>query len=274
MTIKESILKSLEDSQRILTHNEIYEHIIKQNYYDFKDAKTPTATVSALLGDFIRKNDQRVKRIKGEKSTYLYYLAKFEQDLNINDLAINIVNKSQPKQLKKKQTYSERDLHKLLSSYLKNKKTYAKTILHEESKNSKDDHQKWIHPDMIGIDFISLSSTINKTFMKIEDRLKERINNRYNSFCDKIEKKLISKEKTYNKRLENKKISNLVSYSILALNVIFLVINFNLSKKSVDVNEYKKATKEIYQEQKKLTNNQNEILKNQGLLVKDYNSRN
>ena len=167
MTIKEAILKSLEDLQRLLTHNEIHEHIINQNYYNFGDAKTPAATISALLGDFIRKNDQRVKRIKGDKATYLYYLAKFEQDLDINEVASIINEKIEPKKLKKNETYLERDLHKLLCSYLKNKNIYTKTILHEESKNSKDDHQKWIHPDMIGIEFLSLSSKINKAFMKI-----------------------------------------------------------------------------------------------------------
>lgn len=171
MTIKEAILKSLEDLQKILTHNEIYEHIIEKNYYYFGDAKTPASTISALLGDFIRKNDQRVKRIKGEKSTYLYYLSKFEEDLNINDVASEIIEKAHPKQLLNKQTYNERDLHKLLSSYLKNKNIYAKTILHEESKNSKDDHQKWIHPDMIGIEFLNLTSKINKAFMKILNKL-------------------------------------------------------------------------------------------------------
>jgi hypothetical protein len=50
---------------------------------------------------------------------------------------------------------------------LKNKNIYSKTILHEESKNSKDDHQKWIHPDMIGIEFVNLTSKVNKAFMKI-----------------------------------------------------------------------------------------------------------
>ncbi|MGB5868316.1 MAG: hypothetical protein WBG69_10640 [Arcobacteraceae bacterium] len=167
MTIKEAILKSLEDLHKLSSHNEIYDNIISQKYYDFKDAKTPTATISALLGDFIRKNDQRVKRINGEKSTYLYYLAIYEQDLNINEVASDIAEKSEPKKLKRNQTYLERDLHKLLSSYLNNKKIYTKTILHEESKNSKDDHQKWIHPDMIGIEFLNLTSKVNKAFMKI-----------------------------------------------------------------------------------------------------------
>ncbi len=170
MTIKEAILKSLEDLHKLSTHNEVNEYIISQKFYDFGEAKTPASTISALLGDFIRKNDQRVKRIKGEKSTYLYYLAKFEQDLNINEIASNITEKSELKQQKKRQTYNERDLHKLLSSYLKNKNIYSKTILHEESKNSKDDHQKWIHPDMIGIEFLNLTSKVNKAFMKILDK--------------------------------------------------------------------------------------------------------
>jgi len=167
MTIKEAILKSLEDLPKLLSHNEIYDHIIQRDYYNFGDAKTPASTISALLGDFIRKNDERVKRIKGEKSTYLYYLAKFEQELNINEIASDIIEVMESKQITKKQTYNERDLHKLLSSYLKNKNIYAKTILHEESKNSKDDHQKWIHPDMIGIGFLNLTSKVNKAFMKI-----------------------------------------------------------------------------------------------------------
>jgi len=167
MTIKEAILKSLEDLHKLLNHNDIYEHIINQGYYNFGDAKTPTATISALLGDFIRKSDTRVKRIKGKQSQYFYYLAKFEQDLNINEIASEIIEKPGSKQHRKKQTYNERDLHKLLSSYLKNKKIYSKTILHEESKNSKDDHQKWIHPDMIAIDFLNLTSKVNKAFMKI-----------------------------------------------------------------------------------------------------------
>jgi len=167
MTIKEAILKSLEDLHKLLTHNDIYEHIISQKYYDFGESKTPAATISALLGDFIRKNDTRVKRIKGKQSQYLYYLAKFEQDLNINEITSHITEKPQSKQHSKKQTYRERDLHKLLSSFLKNKKIYSKTILHEESKNSKDDYQKWIHPDMIAIEFLNLTSKVNKAFMKV-----------------------------------------------------------------------------------------------------------
>ncbi|MBN2824527.1 MAG: hypothetical protein JXQ76_04315, partial [Campylobacterales bacterium] len=169
MTIKEAILESLKELKKLSTYNDVSEHIIKNSYYPFEKGKTPSATISSSLGDFIRNNDERVKRIKGERGIFLYYLAIYEEDLNLNidDATLSASKKTQTASIKKNQTYRERDLHTLLSSYLKNKNIYAKTILHEESKNSKDDHQKWIHPDMIGIEFLNLNSSINKAFMKI-----------------------------------------------------------------------------------------------------------
>jgi len=166
MTIKEAILKSLEDLQKPSNNKDVYKNILEFKYYDFKTAKTPESTISALLGDFIRKNDTRVKRTKAKNGTYFYYLAKIEQNIEIETFNESTTENSK-KEIKIKKTYQERDLHKLLSSYLKNKNIYSKTILHEESKNSKDDHQKWIHPDMIGIEFVNLTSKVNKAFMKI-----------------------------------------------------------------------------------------------------------
>jgi len=166
MTIKEAILKSLEDLQKLASSDEVYDTIVRNNYYQFTKGKTPKNTVSSQLWDFIKNSDSRVKRIKGNGNYYLYYLAKHEQNINFDDFATT-TSEATTKETKIKKTYQERDLHKLLSSYLKNKNIYSKTILHEESKNSKDDHQKWIHPDMIGIEFLNLTSKVNKAFMKI-----------------------------------------------------------------------------------------------------------
>ena len=164
MTIKEAILKSLEDLQKPSSADIIYAHIINKSYYSFLKGKTPKNTISAQLGDFIRQNDTRVKRIKDNK-TYLYYLARYENTINFEQ---NLTQeKPTQKEQNRQKSYHERDLHKLLSTYLKNKNIYSKTILHEESKNRKDDHQKWIHPDMIGIEFLELNSKINKAFMKV-----------------------------------------------------------------------------------------------------------
>jgi len=169
MTIKEAILKSLEDINGITNYSAVHDNIISKKYYDFKDAKTPPATVSALLGDFIRTGDSRVKRIKQTGGTYSYYLTKNENSLDLISLT-NPVIQTEIKKVKKI-GYDERHLHKLLSSYLKNTEIYSKTIFHEQSLNSKDNHQKWIHPDMVGIRFLNLQTKISQTFLKAINRV-------------------------------------------------------------------------------------------------------
>jgi len=165
MTIQEAILKSLKDLKKLTTSNEIYTHIVNKRYYSFDKGETPKSTVSALLGTLFKDNNSEVKRVKGNANSYLYYLVEYAQDIDFNCIVDkNIENKH------KKQTYNERDLHKLLSSYLKKRDVFSKTILHEESRNSKDDHQKWIHPDMIGIKFLNLKSKATKSFMTILNR--------------------------------------------------------------------------------------------------------
>lgn len=162
MTVKEAILKVLEDQKEPITHTSILEGIDKNQYYDWKIAKTPANTVAAQLHSFIKQNDTRVKRIKGNGNSFLYYLAKLEDELNLTEIIESI-----PKEkTSKTKIYQERDLHKLLSSYLKNKNTYSKTIFHEKSANSKDNHQKWIHPDMIGIKFLNLQNKSSQALLK------------------------------------------------------------------------------------------------------------
>ena len=170
MTIKEAILKSLEDIAGLTNYTDVTNHIIKNNYYDFKDAKTPSATVSALLGDFIRLGDTRVKRIK-ESGAYFYFLTKNELTIGLEVLTSESA-KPNVKAIKidKTKTYEERDLHKLLSSYLKNTDIYSKTIFHEQS-NGKDNNQIWTHPDMVGIKFLNLQNPTSQNFIKTINKL-------------------------------------------------------------------------------------------------------
>ena len=171
MTLKEAIFKSLDDIKGLTTYSEVCTHIIKNNYYDFGTAKTPPATVSALLGDFIRIGDTRVKRIKIEGGSYDYYLTKNEQSIGIDiitdaaESAIATVKKAD-----KSKSYDERDLHKLLSSYLKNTGIYSKTIFHEQSKTSNDSNQIWTHPDMVAIRFLNLQTKASQNFLKSINR--------------------------------------------------------------------------------------------------------
>mgnify|MGYP000244466976 FL=1 len=163
MTIKEAILKVLEEQKSALTYMEVHDKINEHNYIDWSNAKTPSDTVGAQLGHFIRQNDTRVKRVKGKRG-FEYYLSKFENELNLSEI---IEKETETKKVVKSKVYQERDLHRLLSSYLKSQDTYSKTIFHEKSANSKDDHQKWIHPDMIGINFLNLKNKSSNSLMKV-----------------------------------------------------------------------------------------------------------
>lgn len=171
MTLKESVLKSLEDINKVTNYLVVLNHINEKNYYDFGVAKTPAATISAVLGDFIRNGDTRIKRMKLEGGSYSYYLTKNEQNIGIEilngDTEIHFLK---PVKSNNAKTYEERDLHKLLSSYLKNTDTYSKTIFHEQS-NGKDNNQIWTHPDMIGIKFLNLQTKVSQNFLKSINRV-------------------------------------------------------------------------------------------------------
>lgn len=170
MTIKEAILQSLEDIGRPTTYTEVYNHIIKHNYYNFKDNKTPPNTISAQLGRFIRRGDTRVKRIKQAGETYSYYLTKNEENIGIDILTGTTVSNYVITKPESSKSYDERDLHKLLSTFIKSTdNTFSKTIFHEQS-NSKDNHQKWVHPDMVGVNFLRLQTEVSQSFLSSINR--------------------------------------------------------------------------------------------------------
>jgi hypothetical protein len=168
MTLKEAVLQSLEDIKSITNHAAVYKHILHKGYYNFKDAKTPASTISACLGDFVRNGDSRVKRRPEASGNFSYYLTKHEQEINVDDLLtpIEIPNKIATFS----NNYHERSLHKLLSTFLHSNNIHSKTIFHEQSFNSKDSHQKWVHPDLVGISFLHLLTKTSHNFFKSINR--------------------------------------------------------------------------------------------------------
>jgi hypothetical protein len=164
MTVKDAILIVLEDAKKPLNYREVYKRIIEKNLYDFGNSKTPKDTVSAQLGDFIRQNDTRVKRVK-QNGIFVHYLAKYEDELELNISDEVVENKEN-----RKKSFDERDLHVLLSSFLKNENISSKTIFHEKSSNSKDKHQKWIHPDMVGVKFLKLKNKASNSLLKVTNQ--------------------------------------------------------------------------------------------------------
>lgn len=189
MTIKEAILKSLEDLKKPSTYLEVYDQIMLKGYYPhFETKNTPENTVSSQIGDFIRKSDNRVKRIILDNNVFGYYLSKDEHLIDSVVLSGATASTTTTTTVKKAK-YDERDLHRLLATYLNFHNISSKTIYHENSKNSKDKNQKWIHPDMVGVTFLKLENknsqalqrTVNNndTFKINSYELKKEINTDY-----------------------------------------------------------------------------------------------
>ena len=163
-TLKEAILKVLDDKKEPVTVTDIYHLIVAGKYYDFTSTQKPEMIIHVQAGRFIRRGDTRVKRIKKDGSRYFYYLTKYEQTINLEQFSTDVPSSSTLKTFSKNE-FRERDLHKLFCTYLKSLNIYSKTIFHEKS--TKDDEtQKWTHPDIIGVQLINLQNNSSKKFLK------------------------------------------------------------------------------------------------------------
>ncbi|MDR0664174.1 MAG: hypothetical protein LBF86_01445 [Helicobacteraceae bacterium] len=167
MTINEAALKALGNLQKPANSSEIFNHIVERKYYDFT-APTPKNTLSALLGNFIRRGDARVGRVLQENGVYLYYLTKDEQTIDFENINSDNSGALSDNKVKQK-TFHERDLHILLSSYLNTIAIRAKTIYHEQSIN-KGKNQIWTHPDMVGVKFKKFNTEESRNLLEATNR--------------------------------------------------------------------------------------------------------
>ena len=62
--------------------------------------------------------------------------------------------------------FDERSLHKLFCSYLRTRNIYAKTIFHEKSSTKIDNAQKWVHPDIVGVQFEEFKNDATLSLLK------------------------------------------------------------------------------------------------------------
>ncbi len=66
-------------------------------------------------------------------------------------------------------SFDERSLHKLFCNYLRTRNIYAKTIYHEKSSTRADNTQKWVHPDIIGVQFEEFQNNATLSLLKATD---------------------------------------------------------------------------------------------------------
>lgn len=116
--------------------------------------KTPWQTLGARLFVEVRDNSESLF-IKVGKRPAKFFL-KSKEHLLTNELIEKIDQEEIAPVKKEKTTFSERELHPLLSYFAytnaqfnRGKAILTKTIFHEKSK--KDGLSEWIHPDIVGV---------------------------------------------------------------------------------------------------------------------------
>lgn len=112
------------------------------------NGKTPWQSFAARIYMDIKENPNSIFEVVATKPM----LIKLKNQ--VINLEAQMEKNSEIKE--PKNSYSERDLHPLLSRFIsfnENFKAYTKTIYHESSKKSQKGADKWLYPDIVGVSF-------------------------------------------------------------------------------------------------------------------------
>ena len=116
--------------------------------------KTPWATVGSRLFVDIRDNPDTIFLKVGKRPAKFFL--KEKENVLTKEIIERIDQEEETPVKKEKTTFSERDLHPLLSYFAysngqfnRGRAILTKTIFHEKSK--KDGLSEWIHPDIVGV---------------------------------------------------------------------------------------------------------------------------
>lgn len=94
-------------------------------------------------------------------------ITKFSNEL---EKLLDIASTTPVEQIRKEpelhKDFYERSLHKLFCSYLRTRNIYAKTIYQEKSSTKVDTAQKWVHPDIVGVQFEDFKNDATLSLLK------------------------------------------------------------------------------------------------------------
>ncbi|WQZ22933.1 hypothetical protein KVM56_00460 [Helicobacter pylori] len=163
MTYIELGKKVLEQAERPLSVKEIFEKACEMGLdKECKDGKILPHSLGSQLGEHDISNDKKQFYVaRKEGGAFFYWLKSREREFppqktpdakEEDDEQIECSDTAK----KTKNSFHERDLHKLLVKFLSedpNFKLLCKTIRHEECKKGKGGECRWNYPDIVGVYF-------------------------------------------------------------------------------------------------------------------------
>lgn len=147
-----------------MTVDEIWEGAEKLKLLDKlgSNGLTPKSTLSArIYVDIQKKGDNSIFYKEGKRP--VKFGLKGNKDNADSEKILKKLNKGKSKK------FNERDLHILLSTFVKNNENFkcvTKTIMHEKSKKEEKGKNEWLHPDIVGVyyPFYDYSENVLKLF--------------------------------------------------------------------------------------------------------------
>lgn len=157
MTVNESTLEAVKAINGWATAREIFDFMVNNNL-NIGQSKTPKDTISATCVRLSQDGILKERKLESMKSKQ-YCLD--DTEIPEDDSAPNTESTDETSRT----SYIERDLHPLMANYLWSKGIYPKTIYQERSTRA-DQAQKWVHPDIVGVEFVELTRTSANSLMK------------------------------------------------------------------------------------------------------------
>ena len=153
-----TIVKGLQIGDTVLSPSGegfYYVGTIVSDYYYEPNCELPHRRKVNWLEKVIQRKDmsQELKNSTGSIGTCCdvsKYAIEIEALISKGYIPVQYVNTSEATPSK---CFDERSLHKLFCSFLRTRNIFAKTIFHEKSSTKIDNSQKWVHPDIIGVEF-------------------------------------------------------------------------------------------------------------------------
>lgn len=164
--------KKLKEGDIVLCPNGQGEYLVGSiagEYYYVPNTELPHRRAVKWNEHTIRRNDMsaNLRHCTGAIGTCVEassYAEEIERLISASSATSTITTASAPI----KKDFHERDLHCLFCTYLRREDIIGKTIFHEKS-TYKDKEQRWVHPDIVGVQFMTYNADSTKDLVKSVD---------------------------------------------------------------------------------------------------------
>lgn len=140
---------------------------ITSGYYFVPNTELPHRRKVEWMEQVIQRKEmsQQLKNSSGSIGTCCN-LTRYAKEIEALLAGINYNAETVPEIQETVKNFDERSLHKLFCSFLRTRSIYAKTIFHEKSSTKIDNAQKWVHPDIVGVQFEEFKNDATLSLLK------------------------------------------------------------------------------------------------------------